>query len=244
MTQILPRIPICPVAQTDECLSSWIERTACFYGCDLDRWIGQFSIEFTTHSELPMDFDLSDKVRAVVSEWSAIPLPKLPILSDTTRVLPNNARLAFCEQCWDEDARSGRQPYIRRYWLNWTTVHCVSHRGFLCAKNRSVDANAPHVSWTDVWASKPNWRNALQLQMRGTYAGTLWYRMPSRFCQCTERLLRLLERLADPSDELANEALDRVCGIWRSSEQLPVVVLPHLILLPDASPSMLPTCHQ
>jgi hypothetical protein len=41
----LPRIPAFPVAQSDESLSSWMERTACFYGCDLGLWVNQFSKE-------------------------------------------------------------------------------------------------------------------------------------------------------------------------------------------------------
>ncbi len=198
---------------------------------DLDRWIGQFSTVLTTQGNLSVDLDLSDEVRAMLSEWSALPLPRLPMLSAARRVLPKSARLAFCERCWDEDVCSGRQPYVRRYWLNWTTVHCANHRDFLCAKNRSVDPNAPHVSWTDVWASKLDWRNSLQLQKRGTFAGKLWYKMPTQFSQCTERLLRALERLADPNDAPAKEALDRVCRIWRSSEQVSVgrVYIPLLL---------------
>jgi hypothetical protein len=224
----LPRIPICPVPQPDECMSSWIERTACFYGCDLNGWIGQFSDELTP-AEYGFDLDSSDQVRALMSAWNAIPLENLPLPSDASRLLPKNGRLAFCEQCWNEDVRGNRQPYVRRYWLHWTTVHCVNHREFLSAKNRSVDRGAPNISWQDVWTSRANWRNALHLEPRGFVAGTLWYKMPARFSPCTERLMRSLERLADPYDAHAREVLDGVCATWRScvplNEQAHIPVL-------------------
>jgi hypothetical protein len=108
----LPRIPICPVPQADECMSSWIERTACFYGCDLNRWLGQFS-DGLTPAEYGFDLDLSGQVRALMSAWSAIPLENLPLPSDASWLLPQSGRLAFCEQCWNEDVRRKRQPYIR-----------------------------------------------------------------------------------------------------------------------------------
>ncbi len=209
-------------------MSSWIERTACFYGCDLNRWLGQFS-DGLTPAEYGFDLDLSDQVRALMSAWSAIPLENLPSPSDASRLLPQNGRLAFCEQCWNEDVRRKRQPYIRRSWLNWTTVHCVNHRDFLSSKNRSVDRGAPNIIWQDVWTSKANWRNALHLEPRGFVAGTLWCKMPARFSPCTEQLMRSLERLADPCDAQAHEALDRVSATWRScvplNEQADIPVL-------------------
>lgn len=214
--QSLARIPICPKLEPEECLSSWIERTACFYGCDLDRWIGQFSVELMFHGDSGVDLDLSDGVRALVSAWSAVPLAKLPPpLSDPSRALPNGARLAFCEQCWDADVIGGGQPYIRRDWLNWTSVHCATHQSFLSVKSRSVDAHAPFVSWQDVWTSKPSWRESLELQRRGSCAGALWSRAPMWLPRPTERLFRALERLTDPTDEPAREVLDRVLQRWR-----------------------------
>ncbi len=211
----LAKIPICPKLEAEECLSSWIERTACFYGCDLDRWIGQFAVELMSSSALEVDLDLSDAVRAVVSGWSAVPLEKLPpSLFDSSRVLPNGARLAFCEQCWDSDVIGGGQPYIRRHWLNWTYVHCATHRSFLSEKSRSVDAHAPFVSWQEVWASKPIWRDSLQLQKRGRCVGALWSRAPMWSPRPTESLFRALERLADPTDVPATEAVLRVLQRW------------------------------
>lgn len=211
----LAKIPICPKSETDECLSSWIERTACFYGCDLDSWVGQFAMELTSSGDLRLDLDLSDAVRAVVSARSTVPLAKLPPpFFDSSQVLPNGARLAFCEQCWDSDVVSGGQPYIRRHWLDWTYVHCATHRSFLSVKTRSVDAHAPFVSWQDVWASKPSWRASLQLLKRGGCVG-LWSRVPMWSPRPTESLFRALERVADATDVPATEALIRVLQRWR-----------------------------
>ena len=106
--------------------------------------------------------------------------------------------------------REGRRPFIRRRWLEWTTVHCADHGGFLSVKNRSIGANVPHVKWQEVWASKPTWREALQLQKRGVFAGSIWYKVPTQLSRCTPRLIRLLERLANPTDVPANKALGQV----------------------------------
>ena len=228
---MLPKIPICPTFVAEESLSSWIERTACFYGCDLERWIGQFSTELVSDGEPPVDLDLCDKVRLVVSTWSGIPLDKIPPLCDAARALPSFARLAFCEVCWDADVRAGIQPYIRRHWLNWTTVHCAGHERYLSAKKRSVDAGASYVNWQEVWVSNPIWRNALQLQNRGAGAGSVWYQAPKQLPRCTQRLMHLLEQLADPADVLANKALGHVRETWRqrSEERIGYVGLPVLL---------------
>jgi hypothetical protein len=69
--------------------------------------------------------------------------------------------------------------------------------------------------WQEVWASKPTWREALQLQKRGAYSGSIWYKVPTQLSRCTPRLIRLLERLANPTDVPAKIALDHVSRIWR-----------------------------
>jgi hypothetical protein len=190
----LPKIPACPTPQTAESLSSWVERTACFYGCELDRWISQFSIELPIFDTLILDLDLHKGFRAAVSAWSALPLELLPSLADPETVLPNNARLNFCDQCWDEDVLEQRQPYVRLYWLNWATVHCARHKRFLSVKNRSVDAGAAYAGWREIWASKACWRDALQIANRGLNAGSLWYRPHAGLTWRTESQLRSLGR--------------------------------------------------
>jgi len=220
----MPRIPACPVSLTGECLSSWIERTACFYGCDFDHWIGQFSVELMRRGETTTDLDLSKTLWTVVGECTGVSPARLPsVLSDTSQLLSNRARLAFCEHCWDDDVRSGGQPYIRQHWLKWTTVHCANHREFLSAKYPSLDRYAFFVSWQDIWASKPNWRDAFELRKRAPYSGTGWYRPATGAAHIHRRkqLFRLLERISDASDLPANEALTRALESfpsWRHSD--------------------------
>jgi hypothetical protein len=146
VTHMLPRIPACPISQADESLYSRIERTACFYGCDLDSWLVQFSKELGRHEESKLDLDSSPTFRIVLSKWSGLSVARLPsVLSDTVHLLPTSARLTFCEHCWDEDVRNGGQPYIRRHWLKWTTVHCAIHQVFLSAKHRSIDRTGDYI---------------------------------------------------------------------------------------------------
>jgi hypothetical protein len=64
--------------------------------------------------EPPVDLDLCDKVRLVVSTWSGIPFDKIPPLCDAARALPSFARLAFCEECWDADVRASIYGRRRR----------------------------------------------------------------------------------------------------------------------------------
>jgi hypothetical protein len=214
---MLSRLPICPREQVQECLSSWIERTACFYGCDMERWLRQFATELISDNsrEALVDLDTSDKAEVVWTKWSGLPVVhSIRTSTDRARVLPVAARLAFCDRCWDADVQSGRQPYIRSYWLNWTTVHCEIHQSLLSAKNRSVDMHAPYVSWQDVWASKANWRRSLDLREHGGFAGSLWYRAPKHLPQVTERLARSLEQFADPTDQLADATLGLILNRW------------------------------
>jgi hypothetical protein len=240
LTSTPPKIPICPAPLAKECLSSWIERTACFYGCDLDRWLWQFSVALNTDRAL--DLDLSMELRAMLSEWTGISFNRIPRLADPSTVLPNGARLAFCEQCWDEDVRTGNQPYVRCHWLNWTTVHCCRHREFLSAKNRSVDAHAPHRTWQEVWACKPSWRDALELQAHGAGVWKLCYTMPKRLPECSQSFMDSLERLANPSDVAASQALGQVFQTWRRSleqrdrnVELPVLLENRIEILAQAA---------
>jgi hypothetical protein len=231
----LPKIPAWPIAQAGESLSSWIERTACFYGCALDRWIGQFSIELPVLEEPNIDLDLHEGFRAAVSAWSALPLELLPPLADPENVLPKGARLAFCDQCWDEDVLKQRQPYVRAHWLNWATVHCAHHLRFLSVKNRSVDAGVPYAGWQEIWESKACWRDAFQISNRGLIAGSLWYRPHSPITRRAQRLLRSFERFADPKDFPAKAVLSGVRKAWQSqSLNLPVLIENRIEILRQA----------
>jgi hypothetical protein len=214
----LPRIPVCPAPMADECLSSWIERTACFYGCEMDRWIGQFVLDLKCFGEPPLDWDLSAEARHLLSVWSATSESQLPRLADPALVLPMNARLTFCERCWDDDVLEGRQPYVRGIWLNWITVHCDRHRVFLSSANRTVTANASRVNWQEVWSRKTSWCDALALKRRGGGLGSVWFGA-SR--ELIEPVRRSLERLGDSTDAPAMRALDQTVRAWRLPGTLP-----------------------
>jgi hypothetical protein len=231
----LPKIPAWPKPQTAESLSSWVERTACFYGCELDHWISQFSIELPIFDTPNIDLDLHEGFRAAVSAWSALPLELLPSLATPETVLPNGARLNFCDQCWDEDVLKQRQPYVRLHWLNWATVHCARHLRFLSVKNRSVDAGAAYAGWREIWASKACWRDALHIANRGLNAGSLWYRPHDALTRRTERQLGSFGRFTDPKDFPAKAALSNVLEGWRSQpSDLPVLLENRIEILQQA----------
>jgi hypothetical protein len=173
-------------------------------------------------TNLDLDLDLSDTLRTLVGEWCGVSLARLPsVLSAEANWLPNDARLAFCEHCWDEDVRTGGQPYIRRHWLSWTAVHCATHRAFLSTKNRGIDRFG-FISWQDVWASRENWREALEIQKRVPYSERVWRRTGKPQMDCEDQpLFSSLKRLTNQSDELAKGALSRVLESWQASEQRP-----------------------
>ena len=224
MTQALPRIPACPSPLSDETLSSWTERTACFYGSDLDHWVGQFSTELLNAGRENIDLDSSAELRMLLSKWSCISQSKLPQrLTDAENWLPKTARLAFCEHCWDEDVQNGHQPYIRRRWVRWASVVCETHGAFLCAKNPHIDNGAPFISWQDVWRCKPSWRIPLGLPEKAGFASNIWYR-PGIFVSpgyARHDLIRVFSRFSDPSDTQALNALAHVQQIWTYSGSEP-----------------------
>jgi hypothetical protein len=190
-----------------------MERSACFYGCDLERWLAQFLAE----SEQDLDLELNKDVRITLSRWTGIPLDRFPQAPDPNEILPQSARLAFCEHCWDEDARIGQQPYVRSDWLNWTTVHCRRHETFLSAKNRSVHPRSPQITWQEVWACKTSWSIALHLPQRGIRVWSLCCRTPDWLPQCNEQFRSWLERLRNSRDADAKNALNAVLQGWQRS---------------------------
>ena len=107
MSAVLPRVPVCPIPLADESLSSWLDRTACFYGCDLERWVGQFTADFCGYGA-DIDLDRSDELRFTIGKWSGVPAHRLPpSLTGAGHWLPKAGRLAFCDDCWDQDVRNG-----------------------------------------------------------------------------------------------------------------------------------------
>jgi len=59
-----------------------------------------------------------------------------------------------------------------------------------------------------------NWRESLELQVRGGCAGSLWYRASNQVPQFTERLSRSFDRFANSKDQLAADALGLVLNRW------------------------------
>lgn len=230
----LPKVPIWPLPLTGECLSSWIERTACFYGCEMDSWVSQFRGSSHRAETQTLDWDISCEGRDFLGACCSLPASDLPQLSDPALVLPIQARLAFCKQCWDEDACAGGQPYVRGIWLNWATVHCANHRTFLSSLNRSAFAKGPRVTWQEIWSRDAAWCQALSLKPRGAGLGALWSGQPA---EVTEPLRGLLVRLADPSDAPAMDALTDVMGRWGllESSNVPVSLTHRIELLTDAA---------
>jgi hypothetical protein len=235
-------IPVCPIPQASETFSSWLERTACFYSCDLDRWIGQFAEDLSEFGA-DLDLDSSDELRSIIGMWSGISQARLPLpLPKSRNWLPDGARLTFCEYCWDEDARAGRQPYIRRQWTRWTAVHCPDHLVFLCAKNRRGVQNASYFDWYDIWGSRPNWRSSFEISCRPSTSG-LWYRPSERLTNPTSsaELFQLLDRLNNPNDLTAFNALANVLRTWTansgsySQERLPVLLENRIEILKQAA---------
>jgi hypothetical protein len=226
----------------DETFSSWLERTACFYSCALDRWIGQFALDFSEF-DADLDLDSSDELRSIVGNWSGISQARLPLpLPKSQSWLPNGARLAFCEYCWDEDPNAGRQPYVRRQWTRWTAVHCADHLAFLCAKNRSIAQNVAYFGWYDILASRPNWRMSFEIPGRPRTSG-LWYRPSERLTNTTPpaELFTLLDRLNDHDDLSATDALASVLRTWTVKsgsylqERIPVLLENRIEILKQAA---------
>jgi hypothetical protein len=217
VSAVLPRIPVCPIPLADESLSSWLDRTACFYGCDLERWVGQFTADFCGYGA-DIDLDRSDELRFTIGKWSGVPARRLPpSLTCAGDWLPQAGRLTFCDDCWDQDVRNGSQPYIRRHWLKWTTVHCAEHQKFLCEKNRNLSPAAPCSGWQDIWVSRSNWRAALELPDR-VVTPSIWYQTSKRLTDgwSGTHILSLFERFDAPDDRKANCALASVLEAWAS----------------------------
>jgi hypothetical protein len=203
------QIPICPSPQRSELLSSWIERTACFYGCDFDHWLAPIQLSLGARKEHSIDIDKNPKLRRSLSSWVGIPLSNMPTaLSKTGLVLlPPRARLVFCQICWDEDAASGNQPYVRQIWTHWNTVYCEKHGEFLSAKHTNLDARNDLISWRSVWESRQNWWAPFQLNKRPNFGDAGWY-APGRIAEFhRDRLLTTLRRFHSPLSPTAKQIL-------------------------------------
>jgi len=49
-----------------------------------------------------------------------------------------------------------RQPFVRMYWMRWTTVHCATHEAFLLAKYPNLDKrNGLELAGSSRFFGKP-----------------------------------------------------------------------------------------
>ena len=113
------------------------------------------------------DVDSSDAIRRSVISWTghreqSVP-PALPD-ADEKKLLEVSARLTYCPQCWDADAKNGRAPYIRRQWALWSSVLCAEHETWLCARRPGSQFGSELNGWAPVWQTEPNWAGAAYLQ--------------------------------------------------------------------------------
>src|SRR5258708_5088259 len=115
------QIPICPPPIPGETLSSWMERTACFFGCDFDHWITPIVLELGEFGDTHIDLDTSEPLRRLLARRTGFPLSRIPAVScrDFPDLLPSTARLGFCRRCWNDDVSNRLQPFIRQAWTRW-----------------------------------------------------------------------------------------------------------------------------
>jgi TniQ len=161
------QFPVVPRRYPDESISSWTERLACFYGVDFDHLLAGLLIEMPQRSrdDGSIDLDSDKRTRAHLIRWTGACASLVPTTIDSRRqkILPPRSRLAFCPHCWDDDIAHSRQPFLRKSWAYWSTVHCATHRVFLKAKLVHPDRRQEFVTWRRVWASKDLWRCAFDL---------------------------------------------------------------------------------
>jgi hypothetical protein len=168
------RIPITPVAHRQELVSSWLERTAIFYGCALEQLIMPILVS-DLHKSLDLDSDPA--MRFELSRYTGIPVDQIPasVPSNQGLLLPPQARACFCADCWDDDARAGKQPFVRDIWTYWCTVHCETHQRFLSTIRPHPDKRCGWVSWERTWQTRPNWVSAFQTWRRASGEQGVWW---------------------------------------------------------------------
>jgi hypothetical protein len=198
----LPILPAYPQPARDESLSSWAERIGIFYGCNYDHWLAPLAAQLgTPHLANVLDVDSDPRCRDLFIAWTGLsPALVPPILNDARKdILPPLARLGFCPACWDEDVRSGQQPYIRREWSQWSCVHCRRHQTFLATRATLLDVFRRILDWVPLWRTRPCWAAAFeQSHEQSTYGETVWHtpgRANSWSASQWHRLMSQFERI-------------------------------------------------
>lgn len=114
-----------PTIKYDECLMSWLVRSASSIGEDS-------VLEYANSLEDP-DFDLTNKnVLGFLSELGmGEEIARGCFGARTTWLLPWENRAAYCLLCLQEDISVGGSPYWRKTWCYLHCPICVKHRRLL-----------------------------------------------------------------------------------------------------------------
>lgn len=148
------RLPIAPRPHDDELLSSWQGRVACRYG--VDREALGLSLGLPAALAAPKGFAAADYAPdpEVVAAWAQAcrldPVRVESLALERRRVQDryvwaHEAGGAFvgfplCPACLDEDAKAGRDQYLRRPWLRVEALLCARHELFLVEDCRRCGA--------------------------------------------------------------------------------------------------------
>jgi hypothetical protein len=148
-------------------------------------------------------------MRTHLIRWTGARAAQVPTTLDSSKhfILPARSRLAFCPHCWYDDVSDLRQPFLRKEWAYWSTVHCATHRVFLSAKHVHPDRRHDLVSWRGIWASDETWCRAFELTRRDRSFAESWYAIDDE--KPPGDLVGLLSRFRDPVDSQAATALHR-----------------------------------
>jgi hypothetical protein len=160
-------LPYAPPPNSDESLSSWIERIGIFYGIGyLQARSALDPSPITVAWGENEDLDSSDTIRRLTVSWTGCAENLVPAVLPRSgnQVLDVSARLTYCAKCWNEDAENGRAPYVRRQWSFWSSVLCAKHETWLCARRPGRQYGSERNGWASVLQSDPAWASTSNLR--------------------------------------------------------------------------------
>jgi hypothetical protein len=160
-------LPYVPPPNSDELLSSWIERIGLFYGIGYLR--ARVMLDPTRIANVwgeNEDVDSSEDLRLLLCSLTGYGDNVVPRLLPSTsdRILDVSARLTYCHKCWNEDAENGRAPYIRSEWSSWSNVLCTKHETWLSARRPGNQYGSELNGWAPVWQTDSTWAFAAYLR--------------------------------------------------------------------------------
>lgn len=158
-------LPVVPKPLSDESLSSWVERIAMFYGGDYEAGLAGLYLRAGRPSwQREYDLDTDRQLRAGLCSWTGVADGDVPAILDAASddTLPRHARVTYCPDCWDDDAKAGRAPYGRRRWMKWSVVHCERHRCWLAARRMPRLKESEYGGWAPLWSSRAQWAKCFE----------------------------------------------------------------------------------